>query len=308
MSARKEDLLKLTLDEYLEWVHPLRDSFAWVATFLADRHIFDVKFLPYAKQLVPLAAIKVALGDAADLHSVRQHLSQWFWCGILGELYGSTIETRFARDIEQVPDWARGTATVTPRTVADCNFASSRLLTLRTRNAAAYKGLYALILSAGAKDWMYDKALDKVQYAALAVDIHHIFPYAWCLTHGIEPELRESIVNKTPLSAATNRAIGRVAPSAYVKRIETKAGIDSATLDGLVGTHLIDAGDLRSDDFDAFLWKRMAQLILLIEQFTGKTVLLDLDDYSTQTTETFDPEDEAVKLDMDDQETPDGDE
>jgi len=106
VSARKEDLLKLTLDDYLEWVQPLRDSFAWVATFLADQHIFDVKFLPYAKQLVPLAAIKVALGDDADLHSVRQHLSQWFWCGILGELYGSTIETRFARDIEQVPDWA----------------------------------------------------------------------------------------------------------------------------------------------------------------------------------------------------------
>ncbi|MEI2640958.1 MAG: hypothetical protein V9G10_01120 [Candidatus Nanopelagicales bacterium] len=27
---------------------------------------------------------------------------------------------------------------------------------------------------------MEDKALDKVQYVSLAVDIHHIFPQKWC--------------------------------------------------------------------------------------------------------------------------------
>ena len=40
ISARREDILKLTLDEYLEWVEPLRSAFLWGADFLADRHIF----------------------------------------------------------------------------------------------------------------------------------------------------------------------------------------------------------------------------------------------------------------------------
>jgi hypothetical protein len=130
------------------------------------------------------------------------------------------------------------------RTVADCTFVASRLLSLRTRNAAAYKGIYALVLSQGAKDWMYDKALDKVQYAALAVDIHHIFPSKWCIDHKIDPMLRESIVNKTPLSAETNRAIGGVAPSAYLPKIENKAGVSPTQLNALVDTHLADASNL----------------------------------------------------------------
>ncbi len=56
VSAKREDVLKLTLEDYLEWVNPLREAFIWVSNFLADRHIFDTRFLPYPKQLVPLVA------------------------------------------------------------------------------------------------------------------------------------------------------------------------------------------------------------------------------------------------------------
>ncbi|MFG2250915.1 DUF262 domain-containing protein [Spirillospora sp. NPDC048823] len=301
VSARKEDLLKLKLDEYLEWVQPVRDAFLWTATFLADQHIFDVRFLPYPKQLVPLAAVKVVLGPDADLHGVRAKLTQWFWCGILGELYGSASETRFARDVESVPDWARGIETAAPRTVADCIFAASRLLSLRTRNAAAYKGIYALLLSQGAKDWMYDKSLDKVQYIELAVDIHHIFPYKWCLDHDIDPAMRESIVNKTPLSAETNRAIGGAAPSVYLPKIENKAGIGPAQVDALLDTHLVDAADLRADDIDLFFKKRLEKLMAIIEAATGKPVQNDLQDSdSEEELQKYDPEDAAVKPDLDD--------
>ena len=87
VSARREDILKLELDDYLEWVEPLRKAFLWAADFLADRHIFTHKFLPYPKQLVPLAVIKVIMGGDADLHGPKGRLVEWFWCGILGELY-----------------------------------------------------------------------------------------------------------------------------------------------------------------------------------------------------------------------------
>src|SRR5699024_10840915 len=103
VSAKREDILRLTLDNYLEWVDPLRDAFLWVADFLADRHIFDTKFLPYDTQLIPQACIKLVMEKDADLIGVRDRLVQWFWCGILGELYGGTTATRFVRDLEQVP-------------------------------------------------------------------------------------------------------------------------------------------------------------------------------------------------------------
>ncbi len=66
-----------------------------------------------------------------------------------------------------VPFWSQDESKPVPRTVQDANFTESRLHSLRTRNAAAYKGIAALVLAGGARDWMEDKALDKVQPRAL---------------------------------------------------------------------------------------------------------------------------------------------
>lgn len=278
ISAKREDVLKLTLDDYLEWVGPLREAFIWASDFLADRHIFDTRFLPYPKQLVPLAAIRVVMGHDADLLGPRERIVRWFWCGILGELYGSAIETRFVRDLEQVPAWARGDANaITPNTVNDATFVESRLHSLRTRLAAAYKGIYALLLGNQARDWMEDKALDKVQYVNLAVDIHHIFPQKWCNENGIDDEHRESIVNKTAISAVTNRTIGGAAPSSYLQVIEKKAQITSEHLDGLLEAHLVPADLLRTDDFDAYFAARRERLCQLVEKAMGKAVPRDVD-------------------------------
>lgn len=291
ISAKREDVLRLTLDDYLEWRDPLREAFIWASTFLADRHIFARRDVPYPKQLVPLAAIKVVLGNQADLIGVSDRLVRWFWSGVLGELYGSAIETRFARDIEMVPDWAVDDAKATPRTVQDANFTESRLHSLRTRNAAAYKGIAALILGAGARDWMEDKALDLVQYVDLQVDIHHVFPQKWCNDNGIDDEHRESIVNKTTISARTNRTIGGAAPSSYLKVIEQRAQIETEKLDGLLGSHLVPAEALRSDDFDDYFTKRREALCQLVEAAIGKSVQRDIDQgYAEEDSAQFEPE------------------
>lgn len=291
ISAKREDVLKLTLEDYLEWRGPLREAFIWAATFLADQHIFAPRDIPYPKQLVPLAAIRVVLGKDADLIGVRERLARWYWCGVMGELYGSAIETRFARDIEMVPAWALGATEVVPRTVQDASFTESRLHSLRTRNAAAYKGLAALILGGGARDWMEDKALDKVQYVDLAVDIHHVFPQKWCNDNGIDHEHRESIVNKTTISARTNRTIGGSAPSTYLAVIESRAQIEAQQLDQILGTHLVPADRLREDDFDGYFRQRREALCQLVESAIGKPVQRDIDEgYAEEDSASFEAE------------------
>lgn len=277
ISAKREDVLKLSLDDYLKWVEPLREAFIWSSTFLADRHIFDRRFLPYPKQLVPLAAIRVVLGPDVDLIRPKERLTQWFWSGILGELYGGAIETRFVRDLEQVPAWVMDPASsLRPSTITDATFVESRLHSLRTRNAAAYKGIYALLLGNGARDWMEDKALDKVQYMDMAVDIHHIFPKKWCAEHDIDSERKESIVNKTAISAVTNRTIGGAAPSEYLASVETKAQITSDALDALLHGHLVPPAALRTDNFDEFFAERREALCKLVERALGKAVPRDV--------------------------------
>ena len=144
-SARKEDVLKLQLSQYLDWADEVRNALVWVSQFLHAENIHEARDIPYPTQLVPLVVLRVILGEDADVYGVRNRLRQWFWCGILGELYGGATETRFARDVDQVPTWTRQTVngetgTAVPSTVTAATFAESRLLSLRTRQSAAYKG------------------------------------------------------------------------------------------------------------------------------------------------------------------------
>lgn len=93
---------------------------------------------------MPLAAILAELGDKWEEIGTKQNVRQWYWSGVLGELYGGAVESRHARDLPEVLGWIREGAPL-PTTVRDSNFNPHRLLTLRTRNSAAYKGIYALL-------------------------------------------------------------------------------------------------------------------------------------------------------------------
>src|SRR5262249_41199728 len=148
---------------------------------------------------IPLAVIKVVLGGDADNYGAAEKLKQWYWSGVLGELYGGTTETRMARDLEQVVPWIRGQGAVSI-TVAESTFRAGGLMTLKPRLSAAYKGVYALLMRQGGRDWMKDEPINMATFLDQQIDIHHIFPKAWCNKNNIDENRRESIVNKTPLS------------------------------------------------------------------------------------------------------------
>lgn len=276
-TAKKEDVLKLTLDDYRRWAPQVRDALVWAASFLDGEHIHSSDDLPYPKQLVPLAVIRVLLGKEADAYGVHAKLRRWFWSGILGELYGSASETRFARDVDQVPAWAADApGAVVPKTVDDAYFAESRLHTLRTRNSAAYKGVYALLMAQNAKDWIYNQAFDKAHYFNLKVDIHHIFPKAWCGKNGVPWAMQESIVNKTPLAKTTNIKLSGNAPSVYRGTIRKEIKAADDVIDANLGPHQINPELLWSDDFEAFFVDRRDRLCVLIEEALGKPVTHDV--------------------------------
>lgn len=70
---------------------------------------------------------------------------------MLGELCGGAAESRFARDLPEVVAWVKEGAGE-PITVQEANFQPDRLLTLRTRNSSAYKGIYVLLMRDGCRD------------------------------------------------------------------------------------------------------------------------------------------------------------
>lgn len=281
--ATRQSLLDLPLDAYLRYRDAVEEGFKRAAKFLRQQHIHSVVDLPYQTQLVPLAAIFAELGKGSDHAGNLKQIARWYWCGIFGELYGSAVESRFAKDILEVPVWLKGGAE--PTTVKEGQLRADRLDTMRTRLSAAYKGIHALLMREGARDFRSGQAFDLTVFFDEDVDIHHIFPKDWCEKRKIPPTIYDTVINKTPLGYRTNRIIGGVAPSEYLSKLESgkKAAngqvidppIAPGSLDGYLKSHCIDPDKLRSDDFEGFLAARRKALLKLVADATGHAVNLD---------------------------------
>lgn len=271
IGCKRKDMLALSLEDYRRFAPSVTAGFKSAAKFLHQQYLFDTKFLPYGTQLIPLAAILALAGEAAQSAGAQQKLARWYWCGVFGELYGGSTETRFSQDLPDVVDWIGGAATE-PRTVTAAQFSPGRLLTLRTRNSAAYKGIYALLLKAGAVDWRTGEKAEVTEYFDESVDIHHVFPKAWCEKARLDPAVYNSIINKTPLTARTNRIIGGASPSSYLERLEKAAETGPEGVAQRVRTHLADPDLMARDDFDGFFATRRAALLRRISAAMGKVI------------------------------------
>ncbi|WP_426147987.1 GmrSD restriction endonuclease domain-containing protein [Polaromonas sp. DSR2-3-2] len=273
ITCKHEDLLDLPLQSYIGYADRVQRGFIAASKFVNQDMVLRHRELPYPPQLVTLATVFAALEGVTVAEPAKAKLRQWFWCVALDEAYSSSTETKIARDVPELLAWIGGSGPV-PRTVEETLFQADRLDTLRSRLAAAYKAVHALMLRHGCRDFINGQSAHLASFYADPMDIHHIFPKRWCEKKGILPSRFNAIVNKTPISAASNRAIGGDAPSVYLKRIEEKHKLNSSHLDDILRTHLIDPVHLRNDDFEGFYQARKAVLGKLIEAATGKPVLV----------------------------------
>ena len=213
-------------------------------------YIYDVKFLPYGSQLIPLSVILSVLGDDASSAGARQKIHEWLWCGIFGELYGGTTETRFARDVPEVVAWVRGT--VPPRTPRHSPHPRvSRLQrSLRIANAAGRQGL--------------DHRRCHVRHHLLRRADRH------------PPHLPPGLVRKAEHPTATvqldyqqdthHRA--HQPDHQVVRKAETTVDVVRSSIE----SHLVDVDLLTADDFDAFYETRRSALLQLVIEAMGKPV------------------------------------
>jgi hypothetical protein len=273
VSCKKKDVLALTLTDYQKYADDLCQGFSIAEKLLMEERIFSSRDLPYTTQLIPLSAICTVLMDANRIYTttVKNKVKQWYWCGVFGELYGGANETRYANDIVHVIKWITEEGDL-PKTVTDFYFNPTRLLSMQTRQSAAYKGMMALILKNHARDFISGAEMDFATYASEKIDIHHIFPKAYCVAQHYDKTKWNSIINKTPISASSNREIGGAAPSVYLSKLEKKGSVSSNDLDNYVETHWIDHNLLRNDNFQDFIVDRAKKLLNAIETATGRQI------------------------------------
>src|SRR5690606_11468761 len=119
-------------------------------------------------------------------------------------------------------------------------FIEDRLYGLKTRNSAAYKGIFAIQMQEGAKDFLTGDEIEWTNYYDEGIDIHHIFPRAWCENNQKNRDVYDSIINKTPLTLRSNRKIGGNAPSKYFDKIKKENNITDERFTEIAKSHLIE--------------------------------------------------------------------
>ena len=263
VTLRRDALLALPLEAYRRHADAVEKGFRRADEFLNGRRVLREGDVPYPPQVTALAAFFAARNDAPLSAPGADRLARWFWTVALGEVYGSSTETRIARDVSELLDWIDGGGPA-PRVIDETVFREDRLMSLRTRNSAGYKALHALLMAEGCRDFVTGQACEIMTFHDARIDIHHVFPRAWCEAKGIERGVFNSIINKTPLSAASNRSIGGKAPSEYLRRIEDETGQAPEALNLILRTHLIDPELLRADDFEGFFTARRRALADLV--------------------------------------------
>lgn len=146
---------------------------------------------------------------------------------------------------------------------------------LCTRNSAAYKGLAALISQSGCHDFRTGLTIEDSLKNGEFIDIHHIFPKKWCEDNKLTKKDNhyDCIVNKTPLTAITNRRIGDKKPSKYISTLQNNPIVLEQTMNERLKSHFIEPSVLRADDYQIFFEKRKEALLDLIEKAMGKSAV-----------------------------------
>lgn len=292
ISCKKKDVLSLKLADYQSNRDRLLSGIREAVKFIQAQCIYTSIDLPYTSQLIPLSVLFAIDKNLWYGAANRSKLEQWYWCGVFGELYGGANETRYVTDIAGMMKWVKND-NEQPDTIVRSSIHFNRLKRLYTRNSAAYKGVMALILKNGAVDFISGGNLDFASYVDESTDIHHIFPQSYCEKQGIDRQLWNSVINKTPIYARSNRSIGGVAPSIYTTRIENRDKISPELLNSFISSHLVDITSFRNDDFNTYFNMRAQSFCDLIEQVTKKPVEGRYAEVESENNETyFDDSDE----------------
>ncbi len=231
-------------------------------------------FLPYVSILPVFAALRAYSKTllAARQLDARRKLRHWYWASVFNNRYSGSVESTSSRDFLDLKAWFDDD-TAEPPLIAEFaqRFRNLELRKETRRGTSVYNGVFNLLVLQGARDWMTG---DVPQHGDL--DDHHIVPVAWCKDN-IKSGLGNSILNRTPLTADTNRNVIRARlPNEYLRELIAQSG--EATVRGILESHFISTAafdillraEFGPDDFEAFIAERQRTLQDAIENLLIK--------------------------------------
>lgn len=231
-------------------------------------------YLPYVSILPVFSALQAhvkTLIPNKQLDAQRK-VRHWYWASVFTNRYSGSVESTSARDFADVCQWIEDSA-AEPGLILDFKnrFRSLDLRGETRRGSSVYNGIFNLLVLRGAKDWMTGNV---PQHGDL--DDHHVVPKSWGRDN-LDDDSIDSILNRTPLTAETNRnVIGDDLPNAYLPGLIKENGEDQVR--AILESHFISpaAFDIllrdpfTPEDFEAFIAERQRTLQEAIETLLVK--------------------------------------
>lgn len=228
------------------------------------------QYLPYTAILPPFAALQAeARRLPADQRlDTGRKIELWYWASVFTNRYSRAVESTSARDHTDVKAWFAdhnaepGVISEFQRSVSDLDLKREA-----RRGTSVYNGIFNLLVLNGARDWISGTA---PQHGDL--DDHHIVPKSLGGDYGLQTSI-DTILNRTPLTAETNRDIIRDRlPNEYLPELIETSGEENVRR--ILQSHfisdkafkLLTKNPFLPEDFEAFIEERERTLCDRIEQ------------------------------------------
>ena len=209
--------------------------------------------LPYPSCLVPLAVFfsskTVTMTDPQ-----REILTRWFWRACFSRRYSAGVIRNLNRNIEEATKLRQGESNALADFASDIDEEYfSQTFTLGTVNTRSF----ILLLANGQPLSFVSGApvtLSMVLQAYNRNEFHHLMPQAFLKGLGASPRQINALANFAIISAADNKVLGGVAPSAY------KAKMPAAKA-RLILDRCLCPESLFEDHYEDFISERSARLV-----------------------------------------------
>ena len=232
------------------------------------------RFLPYVSILPAFASAQAAIQTlpAPRRLDAQRKLRHWYWASVFTNRYSGSVESTTARDFLDLKTWF-DSDDAEPALIAEfkTRFRSLELRSQTKPNTSIYNGIFNLLVLRGAKDWVEGIV---PQYDDL--DDHHIVPKSWGKEQSLDTSI-DTILNRTPLTAYTNRkVINHHLPNEYLPDL-IKANDESMVRD-ILESHFVSPAAFEillrdpftPSDYEAFLEERQRTLQKGIEDLLVK--------------------------------------
>lgn len=231
-------------------------------------------YLPYVSILPIFAALQahVKTLPAHRQLDAQRKIRHWYWASVFTNRYSGSVESTASRDFLDVKSWLDDDG-AEPAMILEfkSRFKNLELRKETKRGTSVYNGIFNLLVLQGARDWMTGNV---PQHGDL--DDHHIVPQAWG-SKRLPGNLVHTILNRTPLSADTNRNVIRDRlPNAYLPELIASNGEQAVR--AILESHFISPAaqaillrdPFTPDDFEAFIAERQRTLQEAIENLLVK--------------------------------------